>query len=178
VFWGGEFTEAALIAQQLREVGNKVPIISGDGIYDVDGYIKASGGAAVQGGGSYSVASAPPAGGVSPTYSAFVSAFKAKFNSAPNAFCSLDFDSGNIIMDAIESAAKKAGGMPSRKQVLDAITTMAPYQGATYRDPITWDKVRDNATAGYFLYQAVGPPYEFKELDFFTSSDIKKAIGG
>ena len=81
-------------------------------------------------------------------------------------------------MNAIETAAKKANGMPTRKQVLDAIQGMAPYPGATYRDPLTWDKVRDNATAGYFLYQAMGPPYDFKELDFFTSSDIKKAIGG
>jgi branched-chain amino acid transport system substrate-binding protein len=176
VFYGGLFTEAALIVSQMREIGLMIPLLGGDGLYDVDLFIKASGGAAYQGDGSYSVAPiAPP--DVSPAYEEFKKAWE-PLHGEVFPFAPLDFDAANIVMDAIQRAGEQKGGqIPTRADVTEALTKMPPYQGATFKDPIRWDPVaRDNLGAAYYLYKAT--PEGFDEVRFFSAVEIKKVLGG
>jgi len=87
----------ALIARQLRMQGITTPIVGGDGW---DGLSGNAGDEVLNGfySNHYAVDSEVPA------VQKFVSSFKAKYNSAPNAFAALGYDSVYMLRDAIVKA--------------------------------------------------------------------------
>ena len=87
----------ALIARQLRMQGITTPIVGGDGW---DGLSGNAGDEVLNGfySNHYAVDSEVPA------VQKFVSAFKTKYNSAPNAFAALGYDSVYMLRDAIVKA--------------------------------------------------------------------------
>ena len=87
----------ALIARQLRMQGITTPIVGGDGW---DGLAGNAGDEVINGfySNHYAVDSALPA------VQKFVSSFKAKYNSAPNSFAALGYDSVYMLRDAIAKA--------------------------------------------------------------------------
>ncbi len=98
------YSDVALIAKQVRELGYKGPMVGGDG-WDSPELVKI-GGAAVENGfftNHYSAADSRP------VVQDFVKKFTAKHGAAPDALATLAYDATYIMLDAIKRAGKTDG---------------------------------------------------------------------
>ena len=127
IFISGYYTEAALIAQQARELGIHVPLLGGDG-WDSPKLVEV-GKSAIEGcyfSNHYSPDEDRP--GVK----AFVEAYKKKFKNpdgspkVPDAMAILAYDSAKLMADAI----KRAGGTDGAK-IRDALAATKDFPGAS-----------------------------------------------
>lgn len=142
--------EAALLAQQRIEVGLKVPMISTDGSFDVEGYIAAAGGAAE---GNYVTFLAPDINKI-PSAKAFFDAYTPKYG-APASYGPLAYDAANIILTAIEK-----DGSFDRAGVMKAVRETASF-ASILGQPITFDDKGDVEGAQIYVYQVKGSKFEF-----------------
>ena len=105
------YNDVALIAKQARELGFKGPLLGGDG-WDSPKLIEI-GGPAVEG--CYFTNHYSP-DDVSPVVQAFVKAYKAKYNTVPDAYATLAYVATNIMLDAMTRAGSTDG--PAVKDAL------------------------------------------------------------
>ncbi len=134
VFVPGYYNEVGLIVKQARELGIKVPCVGGDG---------------------WDSAKLPELGGAAnlndtyfvnhmwaedPDTKPFVEAYKAKYNSEPDALAALGYDGAKMLIAAIE----KAGSADSSK-IRDALENTKDFKGVTgviTVDPATHNPVK------------------------------------
>lgn len=150
VYFGGMYSQAAVLFKQARERGYEGMFLSCDG-FDSSDATKIAGQALLAGKGTfYSTVSGPAS--VYPGTAKFITDFKAKFNADPQPFAAQGFDSMAIVLKAIENAAKEAGGaVPSREAVAKAIRALKEFPGIT--GTFTFNEIGDPVTAQYFVIQ-------------------------
>jgi branched-chain amino acid transport system substrate-binding protein len=126
VFFGGNTsTGGGLLRRQMGDVGmTATPFMGGDGISDTAEFVKQAGAMAQN---VYYSFAAPDAEKL-PTAKAFVTAYKARFNSEVGPYSAPAFAATQIIIAAIERAVKDNGGkMPTRADVLKNIASTSEY---------------------------------------------------
>jgi branched-chain amino acid transport system substrate-binding protein len=104
IFVPGYYTEVGLIALQAKQLGITCPIFGGDG-WESSALVQI-GGAALEGD-YYSTHFSPE--DTSPAVQNFVTHFKARFNSTPDAMAALGYDSAMILADAMKRAGTTDG---------------------------------------------------------------------
>jgi branched-chain amino acid transport system substrate-binding protein len=107
IFFGGTSSNGGgIIRKQMGDIGlGSVDFLGGDGIQDTQFFTEAG----TAGDGAYSTVAAPNPADLS-SATAFVSAYKAKFGSAPGAYSANAYDAMNIIIQAIKKAIQSNGG--------------------------------------------------------------------
>ena len=122
IFVPGYYTEAALICQQARQLGLKVPIFGGDG-WEAPELLQI-GGPALEG--TY-FSTHYSSENESPVVQDFVAKFKAKNNGeVPDAMAALGYDSAMVLADAIKRA-----GTTAEPRLRDAIAATRDFSGIT-----------------------------------------------
>ncbi len=97
IFVPGYYTEVGSIARQARELGLTVPLLGGDG-WVSDQLLKIGGDAL--NGSYYSNHFAPDQ--PSASLQKFLTDYKAKYNSSPDAIAGLAYDTANLVVDALK----------------------------------------------------------------------------
>jgi branched-chain amino acid transport system substrate-binding protein len=150
IFVPGYYTEAGLIVRQARQLGLKVPIFGGDGWESSS--LAQIGGSAMEG--TYFSTHFHPEEG-RPQVQEFVTKYKARFKTAPDAMGALGYDSAMILADAI----KRAGSTDGSK-VRDALAATKDFDAITGK--ITIDEKRNANKSAVILTIKGG---EFKYLE-------------
>jgi len=131
-------TDGALIAQQLREAGVTVPIVSGASIQSPD-YIKLGGTAAE---GTYVLGEFVPSD-PRPEVQKFVADYRAKYNEDPDLFAAIAYDAIYIVKSAIE-----VGG-PTRQGIHDALSQIKDVPSVLY-GKVTFDPTTRRVQGPFF----------------------------
>ena len=121
IFLPSYYLEAALVIQQARGMGLEVPFLGGDG-WDSSEFLRV-GGSAVEN--CYS-ANHFSAQNELPENTAFISAYRAKFDEPPPPLAALAYDAIRLGVDAISRA-----GSESRAAIQEALRTTTDFQGVT-----------------------------------------------
>ena len=121
VFIPGYYHDVALIAIQAKEGGMKIPLFGGDG-WESENLLEV-GKDAVEG--HYFSTHCSPED-ASPKMTAFVSAYKAKYNKTPDAMAALGYDSAYVLAEAIKRAGTTEG-----PKLRDAIAATKDFVGVT-----------------------------------------------
>jgi branched-chain amino acid transport system substrate-binding protein len=131
VFMPGYYTEVGLVVRQARKLGLNIPFMGGDG-WDSPSLIQI-GGEAVNGSyySNHFSVSDP-----SPKIQKFVSDYKARYSTTPDALAGLGYDAASVLFDAIKRANSTDGA-----KVRDAIAATKDFDGITGK--ITIDKDRN-----------------------------------
>ena len=122
IFLPGYYQEAGLIIKQARALGITVPILGADG-FDSEVLLQEAGAAALNNvyfSNHYSNLDQDP------KVQDFIKAFKAKYNTEPNAFNALGYDLGKYIADAISRA-----GSTDPQAITDALASTENFAGVT-----------------------------------------------
>ena len=170
VYFGGMYSQAAVLFKQAREKGYMGMFLSDDG-FDSSDAVKIGGQTLLDGAGTfYSTVSGPAT--VYPGTAKFVADFKAKFNAAPQPFAAQGFDSMGICLKAIEDAVKANGGkLPTREQVAKAIRALKDYPGIT--GTFTFNSIGDPVVAKYFVIKvASNNPAKWNDNPVVQTLDI------
>jgi branched-chain amino acid transport system substrate-binding protein len=117
---GTVFGDAALALKQMKDLGLNIPVLGWDGMYS-DDLVKLAGPAAE---GACATALGADVNKL-PTASKFVTAFKAKYKESPQQYSVFAYEDMHIIIKATEKAGKK-----DRAEILKAVRTVTPYEGA------------------------------------------------
>jgi len=137
-FFGGVYPEAGRLVRQAKEVGMKVPMITGDGVYDPT-FISIAGTSAE---GTYVTFGKDPSG--LPTSKSFNERYKAKYGE-PGPYSIYAYDAANIILTAIQQTATTDG-----LKIADYISK-GTFKGA-FGD-ISFDTYGDVTKAPYVVWQ-------------------------
>jgi branched-chain amino acid transport system substrate-binding protein len=121
IYFGGSQAEGALLSTQAKEAGLKVPLVGGDRLHS-DGYIKDVGGAEAEG--DVSTGLGLPVD-QQPGGAAFIEAYWAKYDKAPQAFDSYAYDAAKMIMTAALQV-----GSGDREKLASTVRSMS-YSGVT-----------------------------------------------
>ena len=116
------------------------------------------------------VLSAAPALGRVPGSREFADRYLKRYGPIAN-YAANSYDSARIVLAAIDAAARKTGGLPSRAEVLAAMRALH-FQGIAYARPVEWDEKGDNRAAVIFLNVVEGD--RFKEIGEVGAEDLAK----
>jgi branched-chain amino acid transport system substrate-binding protein len=136
VFYGGYYTEAGLLAKQLRQGGFKGTFMSGDGAED-PAFVKTAGAAAAEG----AVLSAP----AGPAPADFNAKYKAANGADAGLYSTQAYDAANIFLAALDA------GKTSAKDINDFI---GKYTGTGASGPIAFDDkgdIKESTIYAYFV---------------------------
>jgi branched-chain amino acid transport system substrate-binding protein len=158
LFFGG-IAEAAPLLRTVRASGLAQLFACGDGCWDVKSFIQRAEGAATLGEGVLILSAAPAVGRV-PGSAEFAARYQARYGPIAS-YAINSYDSARLVLDAIETAARRDGGRPTRASVLAALRATR-FQGIAYARPVTWDAKGDNTAAVIFLNVVEG--MGFKEI--------------
>lgn len=170
VYFGGMYSQAAVLFKQAREKGYMGIFLSDDG-FDSSDAVKIGGQTLLDGGGTfYSTVSGPAS--IYPGTAKFVTDFKAKYNAAPQPFAAQGYDCMGICLKAIESAAKANGNkFPTRAAVTQAIRDLKDYEGITGK--FTFNSIGDPIIAKYFVIKVASPsPAKWSDNPVVETLDI------
>uniref|UniRef100_A0A7C4MM69 Branched-chain amino acid ABC transporter substrate-binding protein n=1 Tax=Desulfatirhabdium butyrativorans TaxID=340467 RepID=A0A7C4MM69_9BACT len=170
VYFGGMYSQAAVMFKQAREKGYMGMFISDDG-FDSSDAVKIAGQTLLDGAGTfYSTVSGPA--NIYPGTAKFVADFKAKFNAAPQPFAAQGYDSMAICLKAIEAAAKANGNkMPTRQAVAKEIRALKEFKGIT--GTFTFNEIGDPTVAKYFVIQVTSAdPAKWNDNPVVQTLDI------
>lgn len=146
----GLYQEAALILQQARQLGLKVPVIGGNGFNSPQ--LAAIAKEAAEG---VVVGSPWYAGSPSEKAKKFVEAYKAKYGKAPDQFAAQAYDGFFLIAEAIKKA-----GSTSREKVRDALAAIKDFEGVTGK--FAFDEKRNPVMTPFVLTIQNGQYVELK----------------
>jgi branched-chain amino acid transport system substrate-binding protein len=121
IFIGGLYTEGALICKQMQSLGMTLPVYGTDGLYETD--LITLGGDAVEG---FRVSGMFLPNSSDPKVAAFVSAYKAAYNSTPGTYAALDYDAMKLLASAITAV-----GTDHQKLQAYLAAMPSPYSGVT-----------------------------------------------
>ena len=159
LFFGG-IKEGAYVLKDMRKAGLNQVFACGDGCWSVGGFIKPAEGASTAGEGVRVLSAAPAVGKVKGS-AEFAERYVARFGPINN-YAASSYDSARVVMNAIEAAATKKGGMPDRADVLAALKEIK-FQGVAYAALETFDAKGDNIAAVIFVNEVDGD--RFREID-------------
>jgi branched-chain amino acid transport system substrate-binding protein len=131
IFVPGYYNDVGLIAKQARDKGMNVPLLGGDG-WDAEQLYKI-GGTALNGSffsNHYSPYDSDP------QVQKFVTNYKARYNSLPDALAATAYDAAHIMFDAIKRANSLEG-----KAIRDALAATKDFPGVTGK--VTFNENRD-----------------------------------
>jgi len=131
IFVPGYYNDVGLIAKQARDKGITVPLIGGDG-WDSEQLYKI-GGTALNG--SYFTNHYSPFD-TDPRVVKFVSDYKKRYNSTPDALAATAYDAANIMFDAIKRSKSLSG-----TDIRDALQATNAFPGVT--GTVTFNQNRD-----------------------------------
>lgn len=158
IYFGGMAAEGVLIVRQMKRVGlRKTHFMSDDGCYTEKDFIQAGGNAAL---GSYVTYAKEPDPG-------WVKKFEAKYGPRQT-FSPQAYDAANILMRAVEKAAKKKpdGSLVIGKKALRDAVSATRLDGITGK--ISFDKYGDRTGSVVVIYKVVeenGKRF-FKPMEF------------
>lgn len=156
----GYYSEVGTIARQAKDVGLNVPLIGGDG-WDSPQLIPGAGTALE---GSFFTDHYFSVELDNPDTKKFIDAFKAKYNTNPDALSALGYDAAKLLVDALKRAKTLDG--PGIK---DAIASTKDLTGVTGK--VTID-ANGNARKSALVFQIKGP--NFKVFKTYTPEQIGK----
>jgi len=168
LFFAG-IAEAAPLLRELRATGRRQLFACGDGCWDAKGFIARAEGATTQGEGVLVLSAAPAVGRV-PGSAEFAARYKARYGPIAN-YAVNAYDAARLILRAVETAARRKGGLPARGEVTAALRA-ATFQGIAYSRPVAWDAKGDNTAAVIFLNVVEGD--HFKEIAEVSPEDPAK----
>lgn len=122
IYVPGYYTEVSVLIKQARDLGITCPIGGGDG-WDSPDMVTVAGAEALNNTfftNHYSVQDPDPA------IQAFVKAYTAKYNKAPDSFAALGYDSAKLLAQAIKDA-----GAADPVKIKDALANIKDFQGIT-----------------------------------------------
>ena len=131
IFVPGYYNDVGLIAKQARDKGITVPLIGGDG-WDSEQLYKI-GGTALNG--SYFTNHYSPFD-TAPNVVKFVTDYKKRYNSTPDALAATAYDAANIMFDAIKRSKSLSG-----PDIRDALAATNAFPGVT--GTVTFNQNRD-----------------------------------
>jgi branched-chain amino acid transport system substrate-binding protein len=131
IFVPGYYNDVGLVAKQARDKGITVPLIGGDG-WDSEQLYKI-GGTALNG--SYFTNHYSPFD-TDPRVVKFVSDYKKRYNSTPDALAATAYDAANIMFDAIKRSKSLSG-----PDIRDALAATNAFPGVT--GTVTFNQQRD-----------------------------------
>lgn len=134
VFVPGYYNEVALIVKQAREMGMTMPFLGGDG-WDSPELVNIAGAANLNNTFFVNHVAADD-----PSVKPFVDAYKAKYNTVPDALAFLGYDAAKMLI-----AAFKTAGTSDPAKVRDALEQTKNFQGVTGTisvDPATHNPVK------------------------------------
>ncbi|GIV84961.1 MAG: hypothetical protein KatS3mg052_1968 [Candidatus Roseilinea sp.] len=146
IYFGGIYDQAGPLFRQARDRGITAKFLGPDGL-DSPELLKLAGDAVK---GMYYTSVAAPVSQF-PDAAKFAEDYKAKFNEDAPPFSAQAYDAMGICIRAIAQAAEKAGGKPSREQVVQAIRDAGEYKGIT--GAYTFNAKGDPVTSTYFVLQ-------------------------
>jgi len=170
VYFGGMYSQAAVLFKQARERGYAGTFLSDDG-FDSSDASKIAGQTLIDGGGTYYSTVSGPASVYAGT-AKFIADFKAKYNSDPQPFAAQGYDSMAIILKAIENAAKAGGGAtPTRAAVAKAVRELKDFPGIT--GTFTFNPIGDPTVAKYFVLKVnSADPAKWSDNSIVKTLDI------
>jgi branched-chain amino acid transport system substrate-binding protein len=142
VYFGGIYSQGAVLLKQMRDKGIKATFLGPDGM-DSSDFSKLAGDAAV---GAYYTSVAAPATAF-PDAAQFIKDFKAEYGKDPQPFAANAYDAAAMSLKAIAGVAKDA--KPTRKAVAAAIRATKDYKGIT--GTFTFNSIGDPTVAKYFF---------------------------
>ncbi len=148
VYFGGTYDQIAPFTKQLRERGVKTPVLGGDGLDDPS-YITLAGGAANVAATYFTTVAGPVS--MFPKAADLAKGFKAKYNKDISGFGIYAYDCAKIILSALETTIKAAGGKKPTRDAVTAAVRAIKYEGLT--GSVTFDDKGDKAVAEYFIEQ-------------------------
>lgn len=155
VYYGGIYNAGALLAKQLKDAGVTAPLLGGDGLFDPQ-FIKLAGGTNAEGDLSTSIGL--PFDKL-PKATEFEAAYKKAFPSDEiAAYDAYGYDSANVIIDAVFSAAGKVGaanvtGAQGRAAIIKAVAA-TDTDGVTGK--LAFDAKGDTLNKAITLYVVKG----------------------
>lgn len=151
IFVPGYYNDVGLIAKQAREKGITVPLVGGDG-WDSE-QLYAIGGKALNG--SYFTNHYSPYD-TDPKVVKFVSDYKARYGSLPDALAATAYDAARIMFDAIKRSKSLDGA-----DIRDALAATKDYPGVT--GTVTFNADRDAVKPIVMIEIKDGGTYAVKE---------------
>ena len=151
IFIPGYYNDVGLIAKQARDKGITVPLIGGDGWDSTQLY--AIGGTALNG--SYFTNHYSPYD-EAPNVKKFVTDYKARFGSLPDALAATAYDAAKIMFDAIKRSSSLEG-----PAIRDALAATKDFPGVT--GTVTFNKDRDAVKPIVMIEIKDGGTYAVKE---------------
>jgi branched-chain amino acid transport system substrate-binding protein len=121
IYVPGYYTDVALIARQVRELGMKVPLMGGDG-WDSSKLYEISQGALDGSFFSNHYSHENPA----PVIQDFVRRYKERFGEVPDGLAAMGYDAARVAIDAMNRAPDLSGGA-----IRDAIEQTKDFEGVT-----------------------------------------------
>lgn len=143
VFYGF-LPEGALIAQQWSELGHSQPILGGDPLYEQEGFIDASQGAAE----GAPVTFVGPDIRLVPAAADFVADYEARYGPVQS-YGPQAYEATNIILSAIQSS-----GSTDREVIRETVRQTSGYQGIL-GIPITFDNKGDIEGGAIYVFRVV-----------------------
>jgi branched-chain amino acid transport system substrate-binding protein len=123
LFFGGYYTEAALLLKQVRGAGVQAKLVAGDGVNDAE-FIKVAGEAVAEG-----TDMSCPCAPADKAKGTFVTDYKKAFSADPGVYADVSFDAANIFLDGIKA------GNTTREKMLAFVKSYnkSGVSGATYK---------------------------------------------
>jgi branched-chain amino acid transport system substrate-binding protein len=123
LFFGGYYTEAALLLKQVRAAGVNAKMVAGDGVNDAE-FIKVAGEAVAEG-----TTVTCPCAPAEKAKGSFVGDYKKMFSADPGVYADVSFDVANIFLEGIKA------GNTTREKMLTWVNgyNKAGVSGSTYK---------------------------------------------
>lgn len=167
IYFGGIYSQAGIFFKQAREKGITAQFMGPDGMDSSE--LASLAGDAVQD--MYYSSVAGPANVYEGT-AQFIADYEARFGESTQPFAAQAYDSMNICLQAIATAAEAAGGKPTRAQVAEAVRATADFPGITGN--VTFNSIGDKTSATYFVLQVgSADPAEWNNNQVIKSLDIE-----
>ncbi len=161
IYFGGMYTEAALITKQAKEAGLKIPVMGGDGLYTQQ-FVDIAGAANAEGDFATSVGLPLE---LQPKGQDFKAAFEAEFpGTTIEAYDTYAYDATMVIIEAAKKVAADMGAdkvatPAGKKAIMDAVAA-TDYDGVTGK--VSFDEVGDTtnkAITAYVVKDGAFVPY-------------------
>jgi branched-chain amino acid transport system substrate-binding protein len=155
IYFGGMYTEAALVSKQSKEAGLRIPVMGGDGLYTQQ-FVDIAGAANAEG--DFATSIGLPLE-LQPKGQQFKADFEAKFSgSAIEAYDTYAYDATMVIVEAIKKVAKDLGAdklaTPAGKQAIIDAVAKTSYDGVTGK--VAFDEFGDTTNKAITTYVVKG----------------------
>lgn len=164
IYYGGVSQNGGgLMKKQMKSVALNIPFMGGDGIVE-ENFIAQAGDNADNAYGTVAAVNAETL----PEAKEFLDTYKAAYNTAVGPYSANAFEATNIIIAAIDRAAKASGGkMPTREQVRQEVANTKDFKGVI--GTTSFDKNGDTTNRWISIHTTKGGKWTFLDQIKFGS---------